>query len=95
MSYAKYFPTRLTGWRRAVWPALLLLLFISMMLSIISGPMALSGVESVKSLIDKIFHTELSQLNDYETTIIWELRWPRTLLASVIGALLADRKSVV
>ena len=89
MSYAKYFPTRLTGWRRAVWPALLLLLFISMMLSIISGPMALSGVESVKSLIDKIFHTELSQLNDYETTIIWELRWPRTLLASVIGALLA------
>ena len=89
MSYAKYLPARSQGWRRGVWPMICLLLLASILLSIILGPMSLPAKQSLLSIIDQFLGSELSELNAFQTAIIWELRWPRTLLALFIGALLA------
>nr|WP_284308038.1 iron chelate uptake ABC transporter family permease subunit [Shewanella glacialipiscicola] len=51
--------------------------------------MKLSSWQSLLTVWDGLFHTDLSRLNDYEKVVIWDLRWPRTLLALFIGALLA------
>ena len=89
MKYAKYCPTRLYGWRRGAWPTLSLLLLISMLLSITLGPMTLPIKQSLLSIVDALFASHLSLLDSYQQAIVWELRWPRTLLATFVGALLA------
>lgn len=75
--------------RKLAWPVLVSLLVIGIILSLTSGPMKLSGWQSLLTVWDGLFHTDLSRLNDYEKVVIWDLRWPRTLLALFIGALLA------
>jgi len=89
MNYAKYYPAKLYGWRRSIWPMLGLLLLVSVLLSITLGPMTLPAKHSLLSIVDGIFSSQLSQLNSYQQAIVWELRWPRTLLAIFVGALLA------
>ncbi len=89
MSYAKYLPASLHGWRRSIWLVMGMLLLVTVLLSIILGPMTLPAKQSLLSIIDQFLGSELSQLNVFQTAIIWELRWPRTLLALFIGALLA------
>ncbi|HAO26407.1 MAG TPA: hypothetical protein DCQ49_15255, partial [Methylophaga sp.] len=74
MSYAKYLPARPQGWRRGVWPMFCLLLLASILLSIILGPMTLPAKQSLLSIIDQFLGSELSQLNAFQTAIIWELR---------------------
>ena len=75
--------------RTLAWPLLTLLLCFGIVLSITSGPMALSGWQSLLAIWDGLFHTRFSQLADYQQVVVWNLRWPRTLLALFVGALLA------
>ena len=89
MSYAKYLPLKLQGWRRSVWLLLGLLLSACVLLSIMLGPMTLPAKQSLLSIVDRLLGSDFSQLNNFQTAIIWDLRWPRTLLALFIGALLA------
>lgn len=74
MSYAKYYPAKLQGWRRSIWPLISLLLLISILLSVMLGPMTLPAKQSLLSIFDRLFSTEVSQLNAYQQAIIWKLR---------------------
>lgn len=89
MSLAKYLPAPLHGWRRGIWLIMSLLLLLGVLLSIMLGPMMLPAKHSLLSIVDRLLSSNFSLLNAFETAIIWELRWPRTLLAIFIGALLA------
>lgn len=59
-------------------------------LSITTGPMALSMYQSLLVPFDHVFGWELAQLQDYQRAVIMEMRVPRTLLSILTGALLAQ-----
>ena len=59
-------------------------------LSITTGPMALSMYQSLLVPFDHVFGWELAQLQDYQRAVIMEIRVPRTLLSILTGALLAQ-----
>ncbi|KKN20312.1 hypothetical protein LCGC14_0936950 [marine sediment metagenome] len=71
-----------------VWVIILTLLVIGTISSLTIGPMAISPKQSLLSLWDALFSTQLSHLNSYQQLVIWDIRLPRTLLALSIGALL-------
>lgn len=59
-------------------------------LSITTGPMALSMYQSLLVPFDHVFGWELAQLQEYQRAVIMEMRVPRTLLSILTGALLAQ-----
>lgn len=59
-------------------------------LSITTGPMALSMYQSLLVPFDHVFGWEVAQLQDYQRAVIMEMRVPRTLLSILTGALLAQ-----
>lgn len=65
------------------------LLAMSMLVSIITGAMPLPLPETLRFLGQRLTGLELSSLAAHEQAVIWELRLPRTLLAMLVGALLA------
>ncbi|MCM2679602.1 FecCD family ABC transporter permease [Echinimonas agarilytica] len=70
-------------------------LWLSLMSSIGSGAMPLSLSQSMWSLWDGLFGTDHSGLSGYEQIVVMELRLPRTLLAMMVGALLAQCGAVM
>ena len=55
MSYAKYLPASLHGWRRSIWLMMVMLLLVTVLLSIMLGPMTLPAKQSLLSILDKFF----------------------------------------
>lgn len=72
--------------------ALLLLLCLA---SIAAGVMSLPLSQSLLSIADQLFGLERSSLAAHERAVIWELRLPRTLLAVLVGAMLAQCGAVM
>ncbi|TCK04056.1 FecCD family ABC transporter permease [Marinobacterium mangrovicola] len=75
--------------------ALIGALAISLVLSIATGPLALPGSQSLLALIDHLFDSQLAQLQEYQRAVIVDMRLPRTLLAVLTGALLAQCGAVM
>ncbi|SEG69818.1 FecCD family ABC transporter permease [Marinobacterium lutimaris] len=84
---------RFSGLR--VGAVLLAALAVSLMLSIATGPLALSGSQSLLALVDHLFDLQLAQLQEYQRAVIVDMRLPRTLLAVLTGALLAQCGAVM
>jgi iron complex transport system permease protein len=63
--------------------------------SVASGPMKLPLTQSLISIWDGVFGSELSSLQQYEKVVVWDLRLPRTILALLVGALLAQCGAVM
>jgi|TARA_B110000902_G_scaffold264083_2_gene344632 iron complex transport system permease protein len=78
----------------ALWLCLLLAI-IAVTVSITSGAMALSGGASLLAIWDSLWGTQLSSLDNYEQLVVVELRLPRTVLALLIGAILAQCGAVM
>ncbi|MBS97437.1 MAG: iron ABC transporter permease [Oceanospirillaceae bacterium] len=74
---------------------LMLGLLMSAVLSIATGPLALSSIDSLLALLDHLFDWQLAQLQDYQRAVVVDLRVPRTLLAMLTGALLAQCGAVM
>ncbi|MBW8191591.1 iron ABC transporter permease [Neiella marina] len=85
------------------WPAnylagsLLIIIALGMMLSLISGAMALPAKDSLLALVDAIagLETPLSRLASHEQVVVMELRLPRLLLALFVGFILAQCGAVM
>lgn len=72
-----------------------LLLALAMLGSVISGAMPLPVIESLLSLSDYLLGLGSSTLAPHEQAVIRELRLPRTLLAVLVGAMLAQSGAVM
>lgn len=70
--------------------ALLALLLLAALVSLTRGPMALPALPSLLALVDALLGADFSRLADYQRAVVLELRLPRTLLAVLVGALLAQ-----
>jgi iron complex transport system permease protein len=79
----------LSSRHKMMWSVMSIVLIMSIVLSLTSGPMDLPVGQSLLAVWDGLFHTQFSQLASHEQLVIWEIRWYRTLLAIFIGALLA------
>jgi iron complex transport system permease protein len=65
------------------------ILLAGLLLSLTSGPMKLTASDSMLTLWDAIAGSSYSQLAEYQQLVITDIRWPRTLLALFVGAILA------
>ncbi|MGB0734234.1 MAG: FecCD family ABC transporter permease, partial [Pontibacterium sp.] len=63
--------------------------------SLVSGPVSLPAYGSLLAAADALLGTELSPFNQVERVIVAELRLPRSLLAFLVGALLAQCGAVM
>jgi heme transport system permease protein len=72
-----------------VWSFMSFILLSGILLSLTSGPMHLPASQSLLTLWDTLSGSQYSHLPDYQQLVITEIRWPRTLLALFVGALLA------
>ena len=85
--------------RRLPFPAVVLglagLLSATIFVSLTRGAMDLPTVPSLLALGDMMFDQQWSDLADYQRAVVVELRLPRTLLAIVVGALLAQAGAVM
>ncbi len=70
--------------------ALVTLLVFGCLASMASGALSLPLWDSLLAVIDNILGSSRSGLADYERAVVWELRLPRTLLAVMVGAMLAQ-----
>jgi iron complex transport system permease protein len=64
-------------------------------LSIASGALSLPLWDSLLSIADRLWGADRSALAAHEQAVIWELRLPRTLLAVLVGAMLAQCGAVM
>jgi len=80
-------------------PQVLLLLIVVLMVlvawSLASGPIELSLIQSLFSVWDRVWGSDLSSLQQFEQVVVWDLRLPRTILALMVGALLAQCGAVM
>jgi iron complex transport system permease protein len=74
--------------------ALCALLLMCSFAAITTGAMSLPVSESLLSVMDSLFQSELSGLQSYQEAIVLELRLPRMLLAIFVGAILAQSGAV-
>jgi iron complex transport system permease protein len=85
--------------QRVSYPAALwccgLLAITAIIFSITNGAMSLAAGDSLLAIWDALWGTQCSGLADYQQLIIVELRLPRTLLALLIGAMLAQCGAVM
>lgn len=70
--------------------ALAILLLAGALLSLTQGAVAISPQESLLSLADAVFGSSMAQLASHQQAVVLELRLPRTLLAILVGAILAQ-----
>lgn len=77
-----------------VLPLVMLLLLLAV-LSITTGAMELPMVPSLVSVWDGVWGSAYSSLQQYEQVVVWDLRLPRTMLALLVGALLAQCGAVM
>lgn len=70
--------------------ALGLLLFVVTLTSLTQGAMTIPLRDSLLTLADALLGSRAAELADYQRAVILELRLPRTLLAILIGAILAQ-----
>ncbi len=74
---------------------LALLLLAVCALSLGTGAIAIPLQESLLSLLDRVTATEIAALPAYQRAIVFELRLPRTLLAVLVGGILAQCGAVM
>lgn len=70
--------------------ALAALLVVVILLSITQGAMSISASDSLMAIGDFIWGSSQARIADYQRAVIIELRLPRTLLAILVGAILAQ-----
>ena len=63
--------------------------------SILVGALSLPLWDSILSIVDELFGGSSSKLASHEQAVIWELRLPRTLLAVLVGIMLAQCGAVM
>ncbi len=73
--------------------AVVLCLFI--LFSVTRGPLNLPVWQSLLSVWDGVWGSNYSELAAYQKVVVWDLRLPRTLLALLVGALLAQCGAVM
>lgn len=76
------------------------ILLAGLLLSLVTGPVALPASQSLLSLLDALGEmisagTRLSTLEDYQQRVVTDLRLPRALLALLTGAILAQCGAVM
>ncbi|MFD2230248.1 FecCD family ABC transporter permease [Alkalimarinus sediminis] len=76
-------------------PAFLVGACIAVAFSLTSGAMALSTSQSLLALWDSLWGTDFSGLASYQQLVVLDLRLPRTLLALIVGAILAQCGAVM
>ncbi len=76
-------------------PPLVIGVMLLVALSITTGPMDLPILPSLITVWDGMWGSAHSSLQQYEQVVIWDLRLPRTLLALMVGALLAQCGAVM
>ena len=76
-------------------PPLVVGLVLLVALSITTGPMDLPVFPSLMAVWDGVWGSGLSSLQEYEHVVVWDLRLPRTLLALMVGAILAQCGAVM
>lgn len=74
---------------------LMMALAVGIGLSVATGPLMLSAKQSLLALVDHLFGSQLAQLQNYQRAVITDMRVPRTLLAIMTGALLAQCGAVM
>jgi iron complex transport system permease protein len=72
-----------------------LLAIIAVVFSVTSGAMPLTAGGSLLAIWDGLWGTQLSNLDSYQQLVVLELRLPRTILALLIGAILAQCGAVM
>jgi iron complex transport system permease protein len=72
-----------------------LLAIIAVTISVTSGAMSLAASGSLLAIWDGVWGTQLSDLDSYQQLVVMELRLPRTILALLIGAILAQCGAVM
>ena len=80
---------------RLLWPPLIASLMIASLMSITTGPLAIAPLDSLKALIATVTQSPITSLQPHEQLVIANVRLPRTLLALVIGALMAQCGAVM
>jgi iron complex transport system permease protein len=80
---------------RSAFAALALLLVAAAFVSLTRGAMAVPAGPGLLAVVDAVFGQQWSSLASYQEAVILELRLPRTLLAMVVGALLAQCGAVM
>ncbi|AQA19401.1 iron ABC transporter permease [Halioglobus japonicus] len=70
--------------------ALMSLLMLGAVASVTQGAMAIPAKKSLLALIDAAIGSNAADLANYQRAVIVELRLPRTLLALLVGAILAQ-----
>ncbi|MGK0442299.1 MAG: iron complex transport system permease protein [Pseudohongiellaceae bacterium] len=71
------------------------LAIIAVTISVTSGAMSLAPDGSLLAIWDGLWGTQLSDLDSYQQLVVMELRLPRTVLALLIGAILAQCGAVM
>lgn len=71
------------------------LAIIAVTISVTSGAMSLAAGGSLLAIWDGLWGTQLSDLDSYQQLVVLELRLPRTVLALLIGAILAQCGAVM
>ena len=79
----------------SLFPALIIALVVIAAWSITSGPMNLPVLPSLVSIWDGLWGSELSSLEHYQQVVVWDLRFPRTVLALLVGAILSQCGAVM
>ncbi|MDP5069607.1 MAG: iron ABC transporter permease [Congregibacter sp.] len=74
---------------------LALLLLLGSLLSLTQGALKLPMLEGLYALSDDLLGLQWSSLEAYQRAVVVDLRWPRTLLAILVGALLAQCGAVM
>ncbi len=80
---------------RLLWLPLAASLLIASVLSVTTGPLAIDAWDSLRALWATLTQTQVTSLQPHEQLVISNVRLPRTLLALVIGALLAQCGAVM
>ncbi|WP_101760068.1 iron ABC transporter permease [Oceanicoccus sp. KOV_DT_Chl] len=73
----------------------LLLLLVAVTLSLTRGAMSIPVGESLLTLWDRVCGTGYSNLMQYQQLVVLDLRLPRTMLALLVGAILAQSGAVM
>lgn len=65
------------------------------LLSLTLGAMPVPAIESLLTVFDKLTGASFNQLEYYQQVVVWELRFPRIILAMLVGAILAQCGAVM
>ncbi|ARN73759.1 FecCD family ABC transporter permease [Oceanicoccus sagamiensis] len=76
-------------------PLCVFLTAVAIVLSLTRGAMSLSATDSLLSVWDVVWGTAYSNLMEYQQLVVLDLRLPRTILALLVGAILAQCGAVM